>query len=183
MKLLNKIIFAIVTVIAISCSRADEDLDVLSQEDISNIIIHVKDDSTGKIQTYNYAVNSAENPLIKLTDGKSYTVNAVFLNGNKDETESIKAAKDEHFLIFQFQWAEINLTRIDDESSTRADGQKLGLITKWNVIKAKNSQPAQLNLTLIHDAVSVSSEQSGNTFGTASGGETDAVATFEISDQ
>ncbi|MBH1960288.1 MAG: hypothetical protein I8H68_09265 [Flavobacteriia bacterium] len=169
------------SIISISCSRADEDEDVLSQEDISNIILNVKDDATGIVKTYNYTVNAATNPLIKIEDGKSYTVEAIFKNGNEDETESIKSAKDEHFLLFDFQDSQVSLTRIDDESSTRSDGKKLGLLTKWNVVKAENGLSPKLELILIHDALLVSEEQSGSIFGTAEGGETDAVASFDIS--
>ena len=181
MKHLKYIILFLTLILTFSCSRADEDLDVLSQEDISNIILNVIDDATGITQTYNYTVNSVTNPVIKLTDGKSYTVNAIFLNGNEDETESIKTAKDEHFLIFDFQGSQINLTRIDDASSTRTDGNRVGLMTKWNVVKAINSTSPQLVLTVNHDAVSVSEQQNGTTFGTANGGETDAMAIFGIS--
>ena len=181
MKHLKYIILFLTLILTFSCSRADEDLDVLSQEDISNIILNVTDDATGITQTYNYTVNSVTNPVIRLTDGKSYTVNAIFLNGNEDETENIKAAKDEHFLIFDFQGSQINLTRIDDASSTRTDGNRVGLMTKWNVVKAINSTSPQLVLTVNHDAVSVSEQQNGTTFGTANGGETDAMAIFGIS--
>ena len=178
---LKYIFFLLITVFTISCSRADEDEDVLSQEDISNIILNVKDDATGITQTYNYTVNSTTNPEIKLMDGKTYTVNAVFLNGNEDETESIKEAKDEHFILFNFQNSNINLERIDDESSTRSDGKKVGLSTKWTVIKAKNGINPQLVLTVIHDPVSVSEAQNGSEFGSVVGGETDAMATYGIS--
>lgn len=181
MKHLKYIILFLTLILTFSCSRADEDLDVLSQEDISNIILNVKDDATGITQTYNYTVNSVTNPVIKLTDGKSYTVNAIFLNGNEDETESIKEAKDEHFLLFDFQNSQINLERFDDESSTRSDGAKVGLRTKWIVIKAKNGTNPQLVLTLIHDASSVSEAQNGSQFGSVVGGETDAMATYSIS--
>ncbi|MGZ5209392.1 MAG: hypothetical protein ACXWB1_00730 [Kaistella sp.] len=170
-----------ISIISISCSRADEDEDVLSQEDISNIILNVKDDATGISRTYNYTVNAVTNPVIKLEDGKTYTVEAIFKNGNEDETESIKSAKDEHFLLFDFQGSQISLTREDDESSTRTDGNKLGLLTKWRVIKALNGPSPKLELILIHDAESVTEEQSGSTFGTVEGGETDAVASFGIS--
>lgn len=166
---------------SLSCSRADVDDDVFSQEDISNIILNVKDDESGLTTTYNYTVNSTVNPNIKLKDGKTYTVTAVFLNGNEDETESIKEAKDEHFLIFEFQNSDVNLVRIDDESSIRTDKNKIGLMTKWNVIKAKNGVQPQLVLTLVHDPVSVSEERKGNKFGAVVGGETDAMATFGIS--
>ena len=52
---------------------------------------------------------------------------------------------------------------------------------KLNVIKAVNATSPKLELLLIHDAVSVSEEQSGSAFGTAEGGETDAVAVFGMS--
>lgn len=164
-----------------SCSRADEDDDVLTQEDISNIILVVKEEVSGTSATYNYVLNSSTNPTIKLIDGKTYLVSAFFKNGNEDETESIKSAKDEHFLIFNFQGSNINLTREDDESSTRSDGNKVGLSTKWQVQKAVNSSDPKLILTLIHDANSVSEVQNGTTFGSVQGGETDAMATFGIS--
>lgn len=175
------IVLLLITVFLVSCSRADEDEDVLSQEDISNIILNVKDDATGITNTYNYTINSAANPVIKLKDGQTYTVNTVFLNGNEDETESIIEAKDEHFLLFDFQNSNINLERIDGESSVRSDGNKVGLITKWTVIKARNGTNPQLVLALIHDAVSVSGVQNGSTFGSVTGGETDAMATYSIS--
>lgn len=178
---LKYIVILLITFFAVGCSRADEDDDVLSQEDISNIILNVRDDATGITNTYNYTVNSATNPDIKLIDGKTYTVSMVFLNGNEDETESIKEAKDEHFLLFNFQNSNIELERIDDESSTRSDDMKVGLITKWTVIKAKNGNNPQLVLTLIHDASSVSDEKDGSVFGSVIGGETDAMATYSIS--
>lgn len=164
----------------LGCSRTDEDLDVLSQEDISNIILHVKEDETGILITYNYTLNAATNPIIKLTDGKTYTVNAVFLNGNEDETESIKAAKDEHFILYDFHGSNVNLNRIDDETSTRSDGNKLGIKTRWEVEKAQTGNSPEVILTLVHDAISVSEEKNGTTFGRVVGGETDAMATFGI---
>ena len=174
-------LIVIAATIFIQCSRADENDDVLSQEDISNILLNVKDDATGVTETYNYTVNSVTNPTIKLVDGRSYTVNVVFKNGNEDETESIISAKDEHFLIYSFQGAQINLTRQDTSRSTRTDGKKIGLITKWNVIKTKNLSSPQLVLTLVHDAASVNEAQNGTTFGSVEGGETDAMATFGLS--
>ncbi len=180
-KNLKYIVLLLIAIISVSCSRADEDDDVLTQEDISNIILVVKEEVSGTSATYNYVLNSATNPTIKLTDGKTYLVSAFFKNGNEDETESIKSAKDEHFLLYQFQGSTINLTRQDDDSSTRSDGNKVGLLTKWEVQKAVNSPDPKLILTLIHDANSVSETQNGTTFGSVEGGETDAMATFGIS--
>lgn len=181
LKNLKYIVLLLLSIISVSCSRADENADVLSQEDISNIILNVKDDATGISQSYNYTLNSATNPVIKLTDGATYTVNAIFKNGNEDETESIKSAKNEHFLIFDFQGSLLNLAREDDESSTRSDGARVGLVTKWNIVKAQNSPSPKLILTLIHDATSVNESPKGTAFGSVEGGETDAMATFGIS--
>ena len=53
MQSIKYLIFMIIATISISCSRTDENDDVLSQEDISNIIFHVKDDVTGVSADYN----------------------------------------------------------------------------------------------------------------------------------
>lgn len=177
---LKYFLLLVLATFALSCTRPDDEEDVLSQEDISNIILIVRDDSTGNSATYNYTLNSATNPVVKLSEGKTYTVNTVFLNGNDDETESIIEAKDEHFLVFNFQDADIRLERTDDASSTRSDGARVGLKTKWIVAKAAKSPNAQLIITLIHDASSVSEAQNGSVFGSVQGGETDAMATFTL---
>ncbi|SFI57392.1 hypothetical protein SAMN05421638_0063 [Kaistella treverensis] len=179
----NFLIFCLFSGIFFSCSRADEDEDVLSQEDISNIILNVKDDATGITKTYNYTVNSPANPVINLENGKIYTVSTIFLNGNEDETQSIIEAKDEHFLLFNFQNSEVDLTRIDEESSVRSDRIRVGLTSKWEVTDAVRGSNPQLVLTLIHDATSVNEEKNGSVFGSAVGGETDAMATFTISEK
>ncbi len=175
--------FLMMVLVLIGCSREDMDEDVLSQEDISNIILHVKDDAGGTVKSYNYTVNAAVNPEIILANGKAYTVTIDFLNGNEDETQSILEAKDEHFLLFNFQNADIQLERNDDLRGTRTDGQRLGLKTKWKVINAKTGQDAKLILTLVHDAISVSEAQQGSVYGTVEGGETDAMATYTLSKQ
>lgn len=173
-------ILLLMTILLVGCSREDMDDDVLSQEDISNIILLVKDDDSGLTQSYNYTMNSAVNPEIHLENGKSYTVSAVFMNGNEDETESIIEAKDEHFLLFDFQNADIELERIDDQEAIRTDGNGLGLKTKWHVIQTKTGQDPKLIVTLIHDAISVSEAQEGSVYGTIQGGETDAMAIYTL---
>lgn len=164
----------------ISCSRADENDDVLSQEDISNIILNVKDDATGITATYNYTLNSDTNPTMRLADGKSYTVSAIFKNGNEDATQEITDAKDEHFLIFNFINSNISISRLAGADDLRADGKRVGLTTKWQVAKAVEGPAPQLVLTLIHGAVSVDDGRNGTAFGSVVGGETDAMATFGI---
>lgn len=163
-----------------SCHRADEADDVLSQEDISDIILNVTDDA-GKTATYDYTLNSVNNPVIHLADGKTYTVNVLFRNGTQDATQSIIDAKDEHFLLYNFVNSTVAVTRVDSPASVRTDGARVGLKTIWKVGKAVGSSPCELILTLIHGATAVDEAQSGSTWGSVTGGETDALATYGIS--
>lgn len=170
-----------------SCNRSDDESDDLPQEELSNILLKITDESTGVPVIYNYQVNSTTNPNIVLTDGHTYNAEVIFKNGDEDATQEIKDAKDEHFLVYNFPNSDITLTRTDDAASTRADGNHVGLKTKWVVTKAvKNtSATSQLVLTLYHEPATVSenSQVSGNgvVYGTQSGGETDAQANYNIS--
>lgn len=170
-----------------SCNRSDDESDDLPQEELSNILLKITDESTGVPVIYNYQVNSTTNPNIVLTDGHTYNAEVIFKNGDEDATQEIKDAKDEHFLVYNFPNSDITLTRTDDAASIRADGNHVGLKTKWVVTKAvKNtSATSQLVLTLYHEPATVSenSQVSGNgvVYGTQSGGETDAQASYNIS--
>ncbi|WP_294211260.1 hypothetical protein [uncultured Chryseobacterium sp.] len=170
----------------VSCNRSDDESDDLPQEELSDVLLKVTDDATGIPVVYDYQVNSTSNPNVKLTDGHTYSVEVIFKNGDEDATQEIRDAKDEHFLVYNFPNSDITLTRTDDASSTRADGKHVGLKTKWVVNKAvKNaSAQSQLILTLFHEPVTVSeaSSVSGNgvIYGSHTGGETDAQATYNI---
>lgn len=163
----------------ISCHRADEDWDVLSQEEISNIILLVKEDVTGVVKSYNYTANAAQNPEIILENGKSYTVDVVFKNGNEDLNEEIIEAKDEHFLVYQFVNASVDLVRLSGAEDVRSDGNKVGLKTHWTVNNLQNESP-KLVLTLHHAAISVSENKNLTTYGTVEGGEVDAEAYYNL---
>lgn len=170
----------------VSCNRSDDESDDLPQEELSDVLLKVTDDATGIPVVYDYQVNSTSNPNVKLTDGHTYSVEVIFKNGDEDATQEIRDAKDEHFLVYNFPNSDITLTRTDDASSIRADGKHVGLKTKWVVNKAvKNaSAQSQLILTLFHEPVTVSeaSSVSGNgvIYGSHTGGETDAQATYNI---
>ncbi|MFC6267156.1 hypothetical protein [Frigoriflavimonas asaccharolytica] len=169
-----------------SCNRTDEPVDDLPQEEISNAILSVTDETTGTTATYNYQVNGSNTPDIKLINGREYTVQIALKNGAEDVTQEVIDAKDEHFFTFDFPNSDITLTRLDNASSTRADGNKVGLLTKWNVTTAvKSATGAQIRLALYHESISLSenSQLSGNgkVYGTQSGGETDLLAPFKIS--
>lgn len=170
-------VFLLLNFLLLNCQRND-DQDDIPQEEITDIILNVKDLSTQLTASYDYNVGAVNNPVIKLEDGKTYEVSIVFRNGNQDATEEIIEAKDEHFLLFDFPKSNINLTRIDSGESIRTDGNKVGLKTQWEVIKTVESPSPVLVLTLIHDAASVSETKVGTTFGSVTGGETDAEATY-----
>lgn len=179
------VLFIAITVV--SCQRdGSSEEDDIPQEELTNIILNVKDMTTGNTVTYNYSMGAGGAQAIQLQNGKTYQVSAEFKNGNEDATQEIKDAKDEHFLIYNFPNSDIVLTRTDDASSTRADGKRVGLKTEWMVNQAiKNaSATSQLILTLYHEPASVTedSQVSGNgiIFGTQTGGETDAQANYTI---
>lgn len=170
-----------------SCNRGDDDeKDDLPQEELSDVLLKVTDEATGTAVIYDYQVNSTSNPNVKLVNGHTYNVEVIFKNGDEDANGEIETAKDEHFLVYNFPNSDIVMTRTDGAASTRADGKRVGLKTKWVVNTAvKNaSAPSQLVLTLYHEPVSVSeaSAVSGNgvVYGVQSGGETDAQATYNL---
>jgi len=179
-------LFFAVSLSLTSCNRSDDEADDLPQEELSDVLLRVTDVATGTPVVYDYQVNSTTNPNVKLINGHTYNVEVIFKNGDEDATQEIKDAKDEHFLVYNFPNSDITLTRTDDASSTRGDGNRVGLKTKWVVNTAvKNaSAPSQLVLTLFHEPVTVSetSASSGNgvIYGTHTGGETDAQANYNI---
>ncbi len=180
------LLFLAVSLSLTSCNRSDDEADDLPQEELSDVLLRVTDEATGVPVVYDYQVNSTMNPNVKLIDGHTYDVQVIFKNGDEDATEEIKDAVDEHFLVYNFPNSDITLTRTDDPEFVRADGNHVGIKTKWVVNKAvKNtSAAAQLVLTLYHEPVSVSeaSSVSGNgvVYGTHTGGETDAQANYNI---
>ncbi|MEY8759885.1 hypothetical protein [Chryseobacterium tongliaoense] len=176
-----------ITFSIVSCQRDNSaEEDDIPQEELTNIVLLVKDVAANTTTPYNYSIGAGGAQSIKLEDGKTYEVEAQFKNGNEDATGEIRDAKDEHFLIYNFPNSDIVLTRTDDASSTRADGKRVGLKTTWVVNKAiKNaSATSQLIFTLYHEPATVSeaSAVSGNgvVYGTQTGGETDAQANYTI---
>jgi hypothetical protein len=169
-----------ITVTIVSCQRDNSsEEDDLPQEELTNIVLLVTDDATGTTQTYDYNIGAGGIPTVVLTDGKSYTVQTKFKNGNEDVTQEIIDAKDEHFIIFDFPKSTINITRADGNASTGSLG-KVGLITKWNVVKVVNSSSPFLKLDLIHAPQSANPAQNGTVWGSVVGGETDAEAKFNL---
>jgi len=172
------VLFLIFTVV--SCQRdGDSAEDDLPQEELTKITLTVKNLSTSESIPYNYIIGSAA-PVIKLEDGKSYEVTTTFWNGSEEVTQEIRDAKNEHFLIFDFPRSTINLTREDGNDSTGELG-KVGLKTRWDVVKTVNSSSPLLILTLMHEPATANEAQNGTAWGSVTGGETDAQATFGLS--
>ncbi|MBB6372423.1 hypothetical protein [Chryseobacterium shigense] len=170
-----------ITITVISCQRdGSAEEDDLPQEELTNIVLLVTEDGTSNTKTYDYSIGAGGIPTIPLTDGKSYTVEAKFRNGNEDATGEIIDAKNEHFLIFDFPKSNINITRLDG-NDLRNDGKRVGLRTKWDVVKAVDGAAPFLKLTLIHSPESVNDAKSGTAWGSVTGGETDAEATYNLS--
>ncbi|WP_223606270.1 hypothetical protein [Chryseobacterium sp. OSA05B] len=172
----------LITFTVISCQRdgsvAEDDL---PQEELTNIILLVKEDTPGATAIeYNYSIGAGGVPTIPLKDGKSYTVEAKFRNGNEDATQEIIDAKNEHFLIFDFPKSNITVTRLDG-GDLRNDGKRVGLKTKWDVTQAVGGTAPFLKLTLIHEPQSVNDAKAGTAWGSVVGGETDAEATYNLS--
>ncbi|MCY0968664.1 hypothetical protein [Chryseobacterium wangxinyae] len=170
-----------ITITVVSCQRdGSAEEDDLPQEELTNIILLVKEDSPGATAIeYNYSIGAGGIPTIPLTNGKTYTVEAKFRNGNDDATQEIIEAKDEHFMIFDFPKSTINITRLDG-NDLRNDGKRVGLRTKWEVVNVVNSSSPFLKLDLIHAPQSVNDAKSGTAWGSVVGGETDAEATYNL---
>jgi len=117
---------------------------------------------------------------IVLSPNSEYSVSIRFLNDEdpndvEDATLEILEEKDEHFIVFSKEES-LNLTieRTDDATSTRADGNKIGLSTDWTTGAA--SEESHVELKLYHEPEGVSSDVTGNgnDFGSvAAGSETD----------
>lgn len=170
-----------ITITIVSCQRdGSAEEDDLPQEELTNIILLVKEDTPGSVAIeYNYSIGAGGIPTIPLVNGKSYTVEAKFKNGNENATGEIIDAKNEHFLIFDFPKSTINITRLDG-NDLRSDGKRVGLKTKWEVVSVVNSPSPFLKLDLIHSPQSVNDAKSGTAWGSVVGGETDAEGTYNL---
>lgn len=179
-KIISLLAVLLITVTVISCQRDGSDEDDLPQEELTNIILSVKEDSPNAVEIeYDYSIGAGGIPTIPLTNGKTYEVEVKFKNGTDPATQEIIAAKDEHFLIFDFPKSNITVTRIDG-NDLRSDGKRVGLKTKWQVNQAVTGTAPFLKLTLIHAPQSVNDSQAGTAWGSVTGGETDAEGTYNL---
>lgn len=181
-------VLGLMVFLTISCHRNDDEIDDFPQEEMSNILLFVKDktDTTIVKKYYNFQINGSSFPNIQLVNGHTYEVDVQFKNGAEDMNSDILQAVNEHFLVYDFPNSDITLTRLDG-NDLRTDGLYVGLKTRWVVNNAANNAGAQLILTLYHasEPSSVSDIASpsgtGKVYGKQSGGETDAKAIYKLS--
>ncbi|TYA71521.1 hypothetical protein [Seonamhaeicola marinus] len=122
---------------------------------------------------------------IELYANSTYSVEIKFLNDEdpndiEDATLEILEEKDEHFIVFSKEaGVNLSITRTDDASSTRADGNKIGLSTDWTTGAA--SPEGHVEVKLYHEPTEVSEASNGNDFGSVgAGSETDVDVHFAV---
>ncbi|NAW51419.1 hypothetical protein GNY06_08510 [Elizabethkingia argentiflava] len=175
------VLMAVLSLSFIACNRSSADEDDHDEEQITNIVLKLTDTADRTTAEYNTKVNSKTFPNIKLKNGHTYDVTTHFFHEGKDVTSQIVAAKDEHFLVYNFPKTDLVLSRTDEANSTRKDGAKVGLKTTWKVNKTKTEEGgASLILTLFHEPAKVSEDKDKTAWGKVTGGHEDATGMYNI---
>ncbi|MBT0552069.1 hypothetical protein [Riemerella anatipestifer] len=176
-----------------SCRKEDNikiPKDVHDHDEIEYLSVSLTDLMDNSIQKATFRAGGADKEIILKKDHE-YQVNLSLESDHGDHrddvTKEILAEKDEHFFVFRFAEVVVKVTRQDDATSTRKDGKKLGLKTKWTVISAPEPN-AKVNIRLYHKPVEVNEHyyhhvkdsQYNDEAGSVKGGEEDIDATFDI---
>jgi len=180
---------AIIAAVAFSACSDDDDGNpepVNESEVITDVTLtFTGEDGSSEIYTFKgpqYRGDNYVDPVIDLTSNEVYNVEANFFDrSNPDDPETITSEvmeeSDAHFLEYDFNGVDIELTRTDGEMSTDSDGVQIGLSTEW---VAQSASEGQVTVTLIHEA---SSKDTSNPNGDHEGGETDAMVDFGLNVQ
>ncbi len=182
----NFLFFAlIVSVLAVSCDNDDDDPEVVNEEEVITDVTLTFTNSEGTETTYTYTDSLYRSddyvaPVIELTSGETYTVEANFYNNSGDEseviTEEITEEKDDHFLEYDFSSdADVTLSRSDDDVID-SDGIHIGLVTDWTAGEASENT-GSVTVTLIHEPTT---KDTTDPNGTHTGGSTDAQVSFDL---
>lgn len=140
------------------------------EENITKVTYNIT--QNGKTNSYSWEEGKTQ-PTISLTQGTA-EVSVQFFNEKEEVTPEIITEKNTHFIVYGFTNSKtIVLKRVDDASSTRTDGKKLGIKTSWTISADGTND---VNIKLIHEPSSVNDEGTGN----YSGGSTDVDATLKI---
>src|SRR5690606_13005404 len=166
-----------------SCSDDDDNPEVVNEEEvITDVAVTITGDTgTSKTYTYTdpqYRPEGYVDPKIELASGKTYTAEMNFYNNsNPDDpeviTEEIREEKDDHFLQFAFEGANVTVARVDDDTID-SNGIKIGLRTNWT---AGAASEGSVTVTLIHQP---ETKDTTDPNGSHTGGETDAQVSFAL---
>ncbi len=167
-----------------SCSDDDDNSpEVVNEEEVISDVSITFTDEGGASTTYTYTdplyrEDSYVDPEIHLISGETYTVKMNFYNNSDPEdpevvTDEIREEKDDHFLEFAFQGANVTVSRVDEDTIDSND-VKIGLTTRWT---AGDASQGSTTVTLIHQP---ETKDTSNPNGSHTGGETDAQVTYAL---
>ena len=167
-----------------SCSSDDDSPEIINEEEVITDVTLTFTNATEGTVTYTYTDeqyrdDSYVTPVISLTSGETYEVEANFYNNSDPDdseliTEEIEEEKDDHFLTYGFSDAEVEFTRTDGDISTDSDGIQIGLSTQWI---AGTAGTGDVVVSLIHQPTEKITDPEE---GSVVGGETDAEVTFSL---
>lgn len=168
-----------------ACSDDDDNTPepVNEEEVITDVSLTFTNDE-GQETTYTFTDpqfrdDSYVAPVISLTEGETYQVEADFFNNSNPQdpeviTEEIQEEADDHFLIYQFNNATVDLMRTDGAASTDSNGIQIGLSTVWTATATSNGSVV---VSLIHEA---ETKDTSDGYGSFTGGGTDAEVSFDL---
>jgi len=168
-----------------SCSSDDDSSpSVINEEEVITDVTLTFTNATEGTTTYTFTDPQFRDenyvaPVITLTSGETYQVEAGFFNNSDPSdpeviTEEIEEERNDHFLTYGFTTDEIELTRTDDATSTDSDGIQIGLSTQW---VAGNTGSGDVVVSLIHQPTEKNTDPAE---GSVTGGETDVEVTFDL---
>ena len=181
--LINIIVLFSIFVLAVSCRNNDIPEDIHEHDEIERLEVTLTNkNDVSDVQTIQY-IGGVADKTISLKEGNVYVVNLDFQLKHDDHYHSandeILEEKDEHFITYEFGNITTAIKRIGVDE-TRADGNKVGLVTEWNV--GAVSAGAQVNIKLLHLPVTVQQDfpSPDNQQGKTTGGESDVNAFLKI---
>lgn len=165
-----------------SCSNDDKTPEHIHDHDsIHEVELTVSNADGTNPKTYSFEHGKDFGDKIELEKAKTYKFEITAFEAHKDGghvniIKHIIEEKDEHFIVYNTAGLDITLTREDDATTTRKDGNKLGI--KTHVTGNKNASGIFM-FELKHEPTSVDAN-ANNQFGSATGGSTDVLAKFPM---
>lgn len=167
-----------------SCSMDDITPKQVNETEVISDVTLTFTDANGNQKDYTYTdpkyrKTDYEDPIITLKPNQHYDVSVQFYNKSnpddiEDVTEEVTEEKNDHFVEYRFNDAQVSLTRTDTEETTDQNGIKIGLFTEWDT---GDTSTGSVQITLIHKP---EIKNTDNPDGNHTGGETDAQVIFDL---